>query len=61
MSNKSKAEHFKDKEMKNIKALQENSLVNLAANRPDLYMPTTLPFFNDYNKKQEDEVPKLER
>lgn len=47
VSAKTKQEHIKDKEIKNKQALQENSLVALAATRPDLYTPTTLPFFGE--------------
>lgn len=47
----SKQELLRDKEQKNKKALQENSLVQFAANQPDLYAPITLPFFNQYNKE----------
>ena len=41
--------------MKNKKALEENSLVNLSSNRPDLYTPTSLPFFG---AKDEPNKPK---
>lgn len=50
----SKMDHMKNKELKNKKALQENSLVALAADNPELYVPITLPFFNDYAKEQQD-------
>eukprot|EP00347_Sterkiella_histriomuscorum_P015718 403355942 len=49
----SKQDLLKDKEIKNKKALQENSLVQFAENQPDLYAPITLPFFNQYKQDQE--------
>ncbi|CDW74297.1 UNKNOWN [Stylonychia lemnae] len=48
-----KQELLRDKEQKNKKALQENSLVQFAENQPDLYAPITLPFFNQYKQDEQ--------
>lgn len=46
LGNKSKLEHMKDKEMKNKQAFEQNSLIALSSSRPDLYNPTSLPYFS---------------
>ena len=52
---------MQEKERKNTKARQENSLVKIASEQPDVYVPITLPFFNKSHDEDNQEDLKLKK